>query len=242
VKGYAAQMDMRVKIFHHEWQGLGYSRNIVVNNADGDLIIWVDGDMILTKSFVRKLVEFMEANPKVAIAKGMQGILNIKSLAVFLENVLFLAYDFEEKHGHIKRLPGTGGSIYRLKAIRNVGGFDNNIKGACEDIDMAYRIIINGWLVKKAPAIFYERYRQTWKELWDEYYWMGEGMYVVLRKHPRIIDLYKMLPLGGFIAGIIYSVKAYKIINKKVVFLLPFHFTFKFTAWCLGFLNRFLNL
>jgi biofilm PGA synthesis N-glycosyltransferase PgaC len=238
VKRYAAKMDMRVKIFHHEWRGLGYSRNIVVKNASGKYIIWVDGDMLLSKDFVKKLVRFMEKNPRVAIAKGAHGLLYTKSLVAFLENILFMIYDFEEKDGVLRRLPGTGSSIYRLETTKKVGGFDCNLQGVGEDQDIAYRIMLSGWLIKKVHAIFYERHRQTWMALWDEYYWWGEGMSDVLRRHPNLIDLYKMLPLAGFLTGVIYSVKAYKIIKKKVVFLLPFHFTFKFTAWCLGFLNK----
>ncbi|MEM5867131.1 MAG: glycosyltransferase [Candidatus Aenigmatarchaeota archaeon] len=44
------------------------SINVVVKNASGKYIIWVDCDMILPKDHVQKQVEFMEQNPKVGIA------------------------------------------------------------------------------------------------------------------------------------------------------------------------------
>ena len=53
-----------------ENQGLGRARQIVVDKAEGDYIIWVDGDMKFSAEFVRKQVEFMEQNPNVGIAKG----------------------------------------------------------------------------------------------------------------------------------------------------------------------------
>jgi len=70
IKGHIPKMDMKVKVFHHEWKGLGYSRNVVVDNATGDFILWVDGDMVLSRDFVSGLVRFMEQNAKVGIAKG----------------------------------------------------------------------------------------------------------------------------------------------------------------------------
>jgi len=33
INDYALKMDMKVKVFHHKWKGLGYSRNVIVNNA-----------------------------------------------------------------------------------------------------------------------------------------------------------------------------------------------------------------
>lgn len=241
IKKYAIKMDMKVRIFHHKWKGLGFSRNIVVNSATGKYIVWVDGDTMLSKNYIKELVELMEKNPKIAIAKGIQGLIYTKSLAAFLENILHTTYDFEEKNGTLKRFPGTGGSIYRLEAIRNIGGFDNNLQGVGEDQDVAYRIASSGWSIKKAHVLYYERHRPSWKALWDEYFWWGSGMSDVYRKHSNLIHPYKMLPLLGFLAGIIYSIKAYKIIKKKIVFLLPFHFIYKSTAWCLGFLNEFLK-
>jgi len=86
LKDYASRMDMQVMIFHSEWRGLGQSRNVVVSNAMGDFIVWVDGDMTLPPDHVRKQVEFMEKNPKVGIAKGKYGILSKAKTITALEN------------------------------------------------------------------------------------------------------------------------------------------------------------
>ena len=49
INSYVPRMDVKVKVFHHGWKGLGLSRNVVVDSASGDYIIWVDGDMILPR-------------------------------------------------------------------------------------------------------------------------------------------------------------------------------------------------
>ncbi len=231
-----SKMDMRVKVFHGKWRGLGPARNTAVENACGDFIVWVDGDMTLPKDHVRKQVEFMEQNPKVGIAKANYGMLQ-ENIVAALENVPFIVYD--RKHGSMNsKLPGTGGSIYRVEAIRKVGGFDNHLKGVGEDQDAAYRVRAAGWLLSRSPAIFYEKRVDTWKKLWDKYFWYGYGDYDLFHKNRNIFSLYKMVPIAGFIAGAVYLLEAFRVTRRRSVFLLPFHFAFKMVAWCFGFAKR----
>jgi len=237
INSYVPNMKMHVKVFHHEWKGLGPSRNVVVNNARGDYIIWVDGDMILPRDHVRKQVEFMEKNPKVGIAKPKCGMISKENIVATLENVPFMVYD--TKPGIVNsKLPGTGGAIYRVKAIRRVGGFDNRLKGTGEDQDAAYRVRAAGWFLDQSQAVFYERRVRTWKSLWDKYFWYGYGNYTLYCKNRSIFSLHRMVPPAGIIIGLLYSIIAYKLTHLKITFLLPFHFAFKTTAWCLGFIRN----
>lgn len=74
VKNCVQNADMKTEIFSRQWQGLGSSRNMIVENAEGDYVIWVDGDMVLPKNHVRKQVAYMKQNPGVGIAGGERGI------------------------------------------------------------------------------------------------------------------------------------------------------------------------
>jgi len=240
IKEYASKMDMEVKIFHHKWRGLGYSRNIIVKNSSGKYIVWVDGDMILPKDHIRKQVEFMEKNPKVAIAKARYGIYDDNNLVALLEDAGFIAVDL--KYGgesDRSRALGTGGTIYRVKALKDVGGFDDNITGVGEDMDVEYRIRDAGWqLYRATSAFFYERRRRRWKDLWDEGFWHGCGGYSIFCKNRKAVTLYKMTPLAGFFAGVWYSTIAYRALRRKIIFLLPIQYTLKRIAWCLGFIKE----
>jgi glycosyltransferase involved in cell wall biosynthesis len=236
IKKYLLKIDMYVKLFKQKWKGLGPSRNVVVENASGDYIVWVDADMILPKDHVRKQVEFMEKNPNVGIAKARYGFLGDDNLVAMLEDIPYLVDDFKMK----PKFPGTGGSIYRVKAIRQVGGFDNNLVSVGEDQDAAYQVKTGGWLIKKSNAFFFELREQNWGDLWKKYLWYGYGNYFLHKKNKLIFKLYKMIPPAGFIAGILYSFEGYKLVGRKIVlFLLPFHYFFKTTAWCLGFFYAF---
>lgn len=234
IRNYASKIDIKTKIFQHEWKGLGFTRNLVVNKAEGKYIIWVDGDMILTKNFVTIQVEFMEKNPSVAIAKGRYGLHFQGNLASDLENLEFLTVNLKDPEKDSTPL-GTGGAIYRVEAIRQVGGFDERITGACEDIDVEYRIRKAGWSLSITPAIFYERHRRTWRELWREYFWQGKGGFRLIRKN-AFVNLHMLWPPITLLTESSRAILAYKLTRRKIAFLLPLHYFYKRAAWIFGLL------
>jgi len=239
IEGYVPKMDMPTKVFHQEWKGLGSARNVVVNNASGKYIIWVDGDMQLPRSFVRKQVTFMERNPSVGIGKGKYGIYVQENLVSTLENMEFIASNFRLKGKENSTPLGTGGSIYRFEAIRQVGGFDQNITGSGEDMDAEYRIKASGWLLNITPAVFYERRRKTWKALWNEYFWHGKSASYLFGKNVRIINPYKLWPPVTLVTEFFRVTFVYKLTCRKVALLLPIHYIFKRIAWLFGFIRGF---
>ncbi|MEM2704711.1 MAG: glycosyltransferase [Candidatus Bathyarchaeia archaeon] len=240
IKDYASKMDMKVKIFHHEWKGLGYSRNVVVNNSEGKYIIWVDSDMTLPNNFVSKHVEFMERDTKVGIAKARHGIKNMENIIALLEHIPFALYDL--KDGWLEsKPPGTGGAIYRVEAIHKVGGFDDKLQGTGEDQDVAFRVKEAGWLIKRSSAIFYEKRAQNWLEVWRKWIWYGFGDFALYCKNRRIFSPLGMNPLAGLIRGFLFIPDAYRLIHRKIVLLLPFHLSFEMAAWCIGFTKGYKN-
>jgi len=238
IQGYVSRMDISAKVFHTSWQGLGAARNFVVENTGGKYIVWVDGDMVLPEDHVRKQVEFMEKNPKVGIAKARYGVSTEENLFGFLENVAYVAVDFMHGGKSTSRTLGTGGSIYRVEAVRQIGGFDACLSGVGEDMDLETRVRKAGWLLYLgSPAVFFERRRKSLRSVWREGFWHGFGGYSVFRKNNEVLALYKMTPLAGLVAGILYSIPAYKVTHQRKVFLLPFQHAFKRTAWFCGFLK-----
>lgn len=238
IKDCIKGMDIRTKILC-EHKGLGYARQLVVNNALGDYIIWVDGDMVLTRDFVKKQEVFMDQNSNAGIAKGKYGShTNFmgKSIVATLEDVEFLLSTKFEGETRSKSL-GTSGSIYRVKAIRQVGGFDPYIKGVGEDMDAENRIREAGWTLHVTSATFYEIRRQSWQSLWNEYFWHGMGGRRLLRKNRSIVNLYKMVPPVALLIELSRIPKAYKLTRRKTVLFLPFHYAFKRVAWFFGFLK-----
>jgi len=234
INSYVSKMNMKVKVFHHEWKGLGATRNVVIKNSAADYIVWVDGDMILRGDYVRKQVEFMEQNEKVAIARGLFRGLPQKSLIATLENLEWTAINFLSMHQEeIKRmLHFCGGSIYRIKAIKEVGGFDEHIKGAGEDEEIEDRLRKAGWLVTDgARVMFYEKRKNTLKDLWRQYFWYGYS------KRYSFVKKSKNLNYSSLLLHFSYSKAAYKLTGRKIAFLLPLQYCFKVIASSFGFMK-----
>jgi len=224
-------IDIRTTVFSQTWRGLGVARNVVVKNARGRYIIWVDSDMRLPEDHVEKQVEFMERNRKVGAAKARYGLVNSKSVVATLENSRGFFLRSESSN-----MVGTGGSIYRVEAIRDAEGFDEQIRGAGEDIDALIRIKKKGWLLSRTEAEFYERFKESWKDLWLEYYWWGYGARYVWHKHLDGVSIVTKLPPVTFLASFVRCIVIFRSYRKLTYLLLPLQGVFKDSAWVFGFL------
>ena len=245
IKEYVSRIDIPAKVFHTSWKGLGHARNIVATNAEGDFILWVDGDMVLSRDFVRKLVEFIEQHPKVGIAKGKQSLEPGGNMLATLESYSRAAsrmVDYQSGKARSKAL-GTGGSIYRIEVIRQAGGFDENLRGYGEDSDIEIRVRKTGWSLATTDAKFldYERHALTWKSLWSRYWRRGYFTHYFLHKNRGLLKHYRMLPPMAFLTGFLHTSTLFKLTREKKVFLLPFQYVFKMSAWYFGFTRSHLN-
>jgi glycosyltransferase involved in cell wall biosynthesis len=241
----AAKIDLPTKILRTSWKGLGHARNMVIANAMGKYILWVDGDMVLSKDFLRKLTDYMEKHPEVGIAKGRQSLEPGGNLLSTLEAYSRAAgrmVNYQSKKARSKAL-GTGGSIYRLEAIKQAGGFDENLRGYGEDWDAEIRVRDKGWslLVVDVEFLDYERRGLAWNSLWKRYWIRGFYTHYFLHKNKGLLKLYRMLPPAAFLGGVLQSRKLFRLTGQKLVFLLPLEHTFKTSAWLMGFVKSHVN-
>jgi len=233
IQNYISKIDIEAKIFFHKkWRGLGPSRNLVFQNAAGKYIIWVDGDMTIEKDFVKKQVEFMENHPEIGIAKGKYGVNFQGKLAGDLQNLEFVAVNSVSKGIPL----GTGGAIYRVESLKEVGGFSENMPYACEDVEVEHKVKRTGWFLARTNAIFYEKHRGTWKELWQEYLWQGKG-HAYLSTKTFAFSRRLLWPPILFFVIVSRSIDAYKLTQQLKAFLLPLQYFFKRAAWICGFLK-----
>ena len=238
ISKYAPKIDIKCTVYHHEWKGLGFSRNVVSKNAKGDYIVWVDDGTSLFKDYIKRLVNLMDVAPEIGIARGVVGLYSGSNPVSTLENMNELVFSHKYAGKSTIKLPGTSGSIYRVDATKYVGGFDENIQGACEDVDVAYRILASGWLIYITRAKFFIDYNKHIIDVLNKGYWYGYGLHLFLHKHSELSDFsYKINPLAGLLEGTLISFVAYKITHKKIAFLLPIFFFIKRIGWSMGFVK-----
>ena len=245
IKEYVSRIDIPAKVFHTSWRGLGHARNIVATNAEGDFILWVDGDMVLSRDFIGKLVKFMEQHTEFGIVKGKQALEPGGNLLATLEAYSRAAgrmVDYQSAEGRSKAL-GTGGAIYRIEAIKQVGGFDKNLRGYNEDWDLEIRVRAAGWSLCTVDVFYldYERRGLTWKSLWSRYWLRGYYTHYFLHKNKGMLKHYKMFPPAAFLSGLLHASTLFKQTRQKAVFLLPIQSVFKMTAYYVGFIRSHVN-
>ena len=222
-------------IFFSENQGLAFARQMVVSNAKGKYILWVDGDVILSKTYVREQENFMENNPQAAVAVGKIGILQNANWVALLESIGYVVESLKNSGNVTSKLLGTRGSIFRVDAIRQVGGFDIEYTSH-EDTDLAYRLMLSGWKFYLTEAFFYERQKTKWNDIWRRHVWYGYGLHFLNHKHKEM-NIITSKPNDR----IILSSQAYKLTYRKVVFLLPINFVFRKIALGFGYLKSHLD-
>jgi glycosyltransferase involved in cell wall biosynthesis len=243
IQHYSNSLGIQSKTFSTLWQGLGHARNLVVDNADGEYVLFVDCDQKLTSNYITAQVKVMQDYPEVGITAGIfklvpgNLILNLEVTPYIVNQRNYLKpRNFIWK---TDKLIGTGGTTFRLKALRQVRGFDEKIKGSSEDTDLVLRIKHAGWKIIPNLAELYELHGGLSKptQLWKKYFWYGYGCQRTMHKTHEAFILPRMTPIAGLAAGVFYSIPAYRFLHRKIVFLLPLHFSLKLTAWTCGFMK-----
>ena len=220
-------------------EGLGYARQIVVNNAQGKYVLFVDSDVILSSDFVRNEVEFMEKNHEIAVAFGVsivkEGSFREKTLTGRVSDLAAYALD---KSSSV----ACEATIFRFAAIQEIGGFDTRIKGAAEDRDLIARIGLSGMQVSvNHGARFLHKQRATLSSFWSEKSWMGYGDHYFYHKQGSRGAFWRKFLFGDFVFGMKLSSKAYELTYRKLSFLIIPQIILGNLAWWVGFTKGHLN-
>jgi glycosyltransferase involved in cell wall biosynthesis len=227
---FAKKTDISTFVITSKGQGLAAARQIVVDASEGDYILWVDDDLVLSKDYVRSQVDFMDRNPKVGAAKGT----NDNVLRQCLFDILSLEI---HKSSAVFHQIGTGGAIFRIKALKQVNGFDIKIKGAGEDFDVSRRISESGWVLalNSSAKLHQANPPRTMNALWKSHFGYGYGLHYLLHKHSDSTFVTSFFPPIALFGGLKTARLLYDSIRKKEVFIYPLLFCFATIADSVGF-------
>lgn len=216
---------MKVEIYSDEGRGLGAARQTVVNKATGKYIIFVDADVKLFDDFVKMHVKFMEENPSIGVAFG-KPMYQEGTLVSSIWNL------YQYATGGFS---GNDATVYRPEALRSVGGFDSNIKGAGEDTDLLNRIQTRGFLVSvNEQARWLHKNRDNLKGFLAERSWMGYGGHYFFHKINRRPTWHDSF-VAAFGSGLKLEYKAYRQTQRKLSFLIPLQLVLGNVFWWFGF-------
>jgi glycosyltransferase involved in cell wall biosynthesis len=241
IKKLLLKANVEMKLYFTNGGGLSVARQMVVENSCGNFLLFVDGDMVLPRDFVQEQFNVIKDDRLIGcVAANEKGRLN-RGIIAELEDAGQSSKYGIGIHRNWARHPqalGTGGSIFRVTAIKEAGGFDSRIKGSAEDLDISARILSAGYMLIKSQAEFEHEFKQTLKGVWNKYAWYGHGMHFFCHQNrnftwPVLIHFWPLT----FIMGIVRSISYFKTTHRKSAFQLPFFQFFKATAWWSGFLK-----
>jgi len=172
--------EVNFRYFIETKQGLSYARNRGIEEADGDVLIYVDDDAVVNKEYLRAYYELF-ANDKQLYAAGgpIIPIYETKPPKWFsyYTKVLITGYLYQgSKIGKFKKgYPGGGNAAYRKEVFEKVGYFNvelgrkgNNLMGA-EEKDIFDKMGTQNMKIVYTPdAILYHIISD--KKLTNEYF------------------------------------------------------------------------
>jgi glycosyltransferase involved in cell wall biosynthesis len=227
----AASENYDLTFYSDEGKGLGAARQIVVDKSKSKYIVFADGDVELSENFITEDVKFMQAHPDVGVAFA-KTVFRSNPKDSFVSTVTAL-FNYAEETSR-----GAGATIFRTAAIRAAGGFDTRIRGAAEDVDLIARIQAKGWKISvNKDAQFFHKYRENFREFWQEQAWFGYGSHYFNHKNKNVNPIWRNLPLGYFFFTIRTARKAFMMTFLKASFLIPVQMTLGNLSWWLGFLR-----
>jgi glycosyltransferase involved in cell wall biosynthesis len=252
IKKAISKTRIKLEVYSDEGRGLGTARQIILKNARGKYIIFVDDDIMIFRDFVRNHVKFMDENPYLGAAFGTP---------TFQKGKLF-ATIWGLANYAVGGGVGMGGSICRCEALRQIGGFDTKIKGAAEDRDLFIRLKLGGWgMSVNKMAKYAHKHRESIRSFLIEQSWFGYGDHYLNHKYRNlssiwhdyingcssdysldlalfvgVVDaLWRKIPAGDFVWGIKLASKAYKLTHKKIAFLIIPQMILANISWWAGF-------
>jgi glycosyltransferase involved in cell wall biosynthesis len=213
-KKFAQEIDMYSFVTSNPSRGIASARQVVVDNAEGTYIVWTDDDLMLCSDYVRRHVEFMERNPEVGGARGICDVYRAQSF-FGLDDLVFLT------HSANPCQIGTGGSVFRIEALRKAGGFDIQINGAGEDIDVSRRVRHFGWVLatNELAGFHHTHSPSTPMAFWSRNFRYGYANHFLFHRYgDRRLIIQYFLPFA-LLYGLKMSHELYKLTRVKKVFL-----------------------
>ncbi len=208
VAGYARGRS--VQLYKQNHKGPGPARNLGAKHAKGEILIFVDSDMIFAPEFLEKLVKpILEGKTKGTFSK--------EELVTNPDNIWSACWTinegWEKGKRHPKNYPDKQ-KVFRaiLKSeFDRIGGFSPTGEYT-DDWSLSQKL---GYLADNAPgAKFYHKNPESLAEIFNQAKWIGKRKYKFEIIGKLVALLRASLPIS-LLAGLVKS-----IINKKPQFLI----------------------
>ncbi len=152
----------KITFIKNTQNNLGLARQIIVENTNAPLLVFVDGDCLMTKEHINQLynsfTKLKQDYPKLAgIGAGnrIQETCNSsKTLNMLMSNYLghgFSPQAYSNKKIKFSNHLPTTHALFNVEDIRAIGNFSDEFKTVCEDFDLGIRLNLAGYKLAMLP-------------------------------------------------------------------------------------------
>lgn len=177
--------DVRYVYLPPKGRGFGYARNVGLNAASGNLVIFLDDDCEAERGWIDALVAPFRRDANIV---GVAGAVLVRKCGPlgYAENVLGFP------GGGLRYLHEAGGKVvptqylstcncaYRKDAVLLAGGFPEDARFGGEDFLLAERITALGPCMYAPAAVVYHRPRDRWAKIFHWFIRRGQSEVTLL--------------------------------------------------------------
>lgn len=185
-------------------KGPGSARNEGAQHAKGDILVFVDADMTLTKNFIAVLTE--------PILKGdSRGTFTKSEFVSNWDNIWSRCWNFNQNLPDKRRIPDTypdSAPVFRAidaKEFTRVGGFTEGI-GWTDDWSLSRKL---GYQSTVTQAVCYHANPETLKDVYYHARWIGKNEFISGSTVRRLVNILRhSFPISlviGLFKSIIYK-------------------------------------
>lgn len=130
--------ELNIRHIKEYQQGLSFARNRGLSEAKSDLILYMDDDGIADEDLFEQIVRYMHLNPEVVGLGGKVTPIYEGQKPAWLNQYLTMMvtevnYGDKEIICRGKKYPPGCNMTYRTKVLKEVGGFNNDLKWRVDD-------------------------------------------------------------------------------------------------------------
>lgn len=212
---------LRLELLRKPNGGLASARNFGAARAKGDLLLFMDDDILPGPEFLEKHLE-VHAREARAVALGSlphPDDLPLTPFLYYLNRVIH--YDLFLRYGSADRIPLpplNGNSSIRRRDFEEAGGYDLTFSSyGGEDTEMGYRLVRRGLKFVYAPeARGYHYHVKEFEAYKRDMYSSGVTMVRIVRKYPEVLSRVNMDIVEGRLRDLSAGKRAKRVLYRAL--------------------------
>ena len=156
LKGWAG----RVKLLHNSQRNLSISRNLGIEQADGDIVAFIDDDALPFDNWIETILKEYNARPLTTAGLGGPAYYagtfwfqaEDNGVNRFADSKVNIASEQIGKDGWLRYNTGTN-ATFTTAALREADGFDEQFDYYLDESEVCFRMQQAGWLIGYAPKV-----------------------------------------------------------------------------------------